>query len=324
MITIRIFTVLAALFLWGCTGAPTIKDADSIAPDSRIVFGSVEVWSDDKQETWGTDWLGHSGFYLMILPPDTDEAITYRLDKDGMFFWALEPGEYTLLGYLWLDGGLQRTGGIDTTFEVPAVGGDVYLGTIIFREIGPFLLPLFEDRFDVIAAQYDVKFPERRGTTVKRVLELADPVGSFAATREECDEAWNIECDKRYKGVTPISPKVTQSGFPTIESLIPEFRWKPCPKQGVSYDFVLYEAATYSFDQAIPRYMRGRLAAYEEGLTEARWQPDTPLKPDTRYFWSVRMREGDTVSHWSTQSHSTFLLIYASWGSGQWFQFKTG
>ena len=324
MIAIRILTVLAALFLWGCTGAPTIKDAESVAPDSRIVFGSVEVWSGDEQETWGTDWFGHSGFYLMILPPDTDEAITYRLDKDGMFFWALEPGEYTLLGYHWLDEGLHRTGGMGTTFEVPAAGGDVYLGTIVIRAIGPYLLSMFEDRFDFIAAQYDAKFPVRRGTTVKRLLEPADPVGSFEATREECDEAWNIECDKRYKGVTPISPKVTQSGFPTIESLTPEFRWKPCPKQGVSYDFVLYEAATYSFDQAIPRYMRGRLAAYEEGLTEARWQPDTPLKPDTRYFWSVRMREGDTVSHWSTQSHSTFLLIYASWGSGQWFQFKTG
>lgn len=324
MITIRILTVLAALFLWGCTGAPTIKDAESIAPDSRIAFGSVEVWRANEQETLGTNWLGHSGFYLMILPPDTDEAITYQLDKDGTFFWALEPGEYTLLGYQWFDEGLQRTGGIGTTFEVPAAGGDVYLGTIVFREIGPYLVTLFEDRFDVIAAQYDAKFPVRRGTTVKRLLEPADPVGSFVATREECDEAWNIECDKRYKGVTPISPKVTQSGFPTIESLTPEFRWKPCPKQGVSYDFVLYEAATYSFDQAIPRYMRGRLAAYEEGLAEARWQPDTPLKPDTRYFWSVRMREGDTVSHWSTQSHSTFLLIYASWGSGQWFQFKTG
>lgn len=108
-------------------------------------------------------------------------------------------------------------------------------------------------------------------------------------------------------------PKVTQSGFPTIGSLTPEFRWKPCPKQGVSYDFVLYEAATYSFDQMTPLYMRGRVAAYEEGLVEARWQPDTPLKPDTRYFWSVRMREGDPVSHWSTQSHSTFLLVYMSW-----------
>ena len=159
-----------------------------------------------------------------------------------------------------------------------------------------------------------IRPPRRRRSA--RSLTLAE--------REECDEAWNIECDKRYKGVTPISPKVTQSGFPIIESFTPEFRWKPCPKQGISYDFVLYEAATYSFDQAIPRYMRGRLAAYEEGLAEARWQPDMPLKPDTRYFWSARMREGDTVSHWSTQSHSTFLLIYASWGSGQWFQFKTG
>ena len=168
------------------------------------------------------------------------------------------------------DEDLQRTGGIGATFEVPAAGGDVYFGTIVFRAIGPYLLPLFEDRFGVNAAQYNAKCPVRRGTTVKRLLEPAEPVGSSAATRAECDEAWNIEFDKRYRGVTPISPKVTQSGFQTIGSLTPEFRWKPFPKQGVSYDFILNEAATYSFDQMAPQYMRGRVAAYEEGLAEAR------------------------------------------------------
>lgn len=86
MITIRILTLLGALLLWGYISAPTIKDAESIAGDSRIAFGSVEVWSGDEQETWGTKWLGHNYFYLMILPPDTDEAIPYRRDKDGTFF----------------------------------------------------------------------------------------------------------------------------------------------------------------------------------------------------------------------------------------------
>ena len=324
MNTIRSLTALAALFLWGCTAAPTMKDAESVAPDSRIVFGSVEVWSGDEQETWGTKFLGSNYFYLMILPPDLNEAITYRLDKGGVFFWTLEPGEYTLLGYHWADDGLQRTGGIGSVFEVPEAGGDVYLGTIVFRALGPYLLPLFEDRFAAVAARYDAKFPARRGTTVKQLLEAPESVGSFADVRDECDEEWRIDCGKRYKGVTPIAPKVSQSGFPTAGSLTPEFRWKPCAKEDVSYDFILYEAAAYNFSDMAPKlYMKGRVAAYEEGLTEARWQPDTPLRPDTRYFWSVRMREGDTVSQWSTQSHSTFLLVYSSWGSGQWFQFKT-
>ena len=324
MYKIRFLAALTALFLWGCTAAPTIKDVEDVAPDSRIVFGSVEVMSGDEQETWGMGWLGSNYFYLTILPPDTNEAITYRLDKDGLFFWALDPGQYTLLGYHWSDESVQRKGSIGATFEVPETGGDIYLGSIVFRVYGPYLMPVFEDRFDEISAQYDAKFPARRGTTVKELLEAPGPVGSFAEVRDECAEEWSIECAKRYKGVTPITPKVSQSGFPTVGSLTPEFRWKPCPKQGVSYDFILYEAATYTLDQFAPIYMKGRIAAYAEGLTESRWQPETPLQPDTRYFWSVRMRDGDTVSHWSTQSHSTFLLVYASWGSGQWFQFKTG
>ncbi len=324
MITKLNWSVLAALLLLGCSAAPTMKDAVDVTPDSRIAFGSAEVWSGDKQETWGMKWMGANHFYLVILPPGSDEAITYRLDDDGAFFWALEPGEYLLVGYHWSDEGVQQTGGIGSTFVVPESGGDVYLGTIVFHAFGPYLMPRFEDRFATLAAQYDARFPARRGTSVKLLLEAAEPVGNFANLRGECDEHWRIECDKRFQGITPIAPRVSQSGFPTVGSLTPEFRWKPCPKDGVSYDFVLYEAAAYSFDQLTPLYMKGRIVAYEEGLAESSWQPDKPLRPDTRYFWSVRMREGDTVSHWSTQSHSTFLLVYMSWSAGQWFQFKTG
>lgn len=324
MYKMRYLAVMAALLLWACTPTPTMKDVETLTPEARLVFGSVEVWSGDEQETWGTGWLGSNYFYLMILPPDSNKAISYRLDKDGMFFWALEPGEYTLLGYHWANEGVQQTGSLGATFEVPKVGSDSYLGTIILRSLGPYMIPVFEDRYDVVAAAYDAKFPARRGTAVTQLLESPGPVGEFANVRDECHEDWSIECDKRFKGITPISPKVKQSGFPTVGSLTPEFRWKPCPKGGVSYDFILYEAAAYSFgDMLEPLYMKGRVVAYEEALGEARWQPKTPLQPDTRYFWSVRMREGDTVSAWSTQSHSTFLLVYSSWGTGRWFQFKT-
>ena len=38
--------------------------------------------------------------------------------------------------------------------------------------------------------------------------------------------------------------------------------------------------------------MKGRVIAYEEDFKEPYWQPESPLKSDTRYFWSVRLREG--------------------------------
>lgn len=312
------------LLLWGCAVPPTMKDVEQITADTSIVFGSIEVYDEDELQEWGSRFFGYDHFYLTILPPDSNEAITYKLDEEGKFFWSLPPGQYTLLGYIWETDTGKRSGHIGADFSVPEPGADAYIGTIVFRGNMVFLVPSFEDRFDQIANIYDAKFPGRQGTAVKQLMEAPQAVGNFSAIRGQCHEDWKIECDKRFHGVTPISPDVSQSGFPTLDTLRPEFRWKGCARKDISYDLILYEAAAYAYGgQGVPSYMRGRVVAYEEDLKKPRWQPETPLKPDTRYIWSVRLREGETVSGWSTQSHSTFLLVYMSWGHGQWFQFKT-
>ena len=46
-------TLLASLLLWGCAAPPTMKDVEQVAADSSIVFGSVEVYEDGKQQEWG-------------------------------------------------------------------------------------------------------------------------------------------------------------------------------------------------------------------------------------------------------------------------------
>jgi hypothetical protein len=312
------------LLLWGCAVPPKMKDVEQITADTSIVFGSVEVYDEDELQAWGSRFFGYDYFYLTILPPDSNEAISYKLDKEGKFFWSLPPGEYTLLGYIWDTDTGQRSGHIGAGFSVPEPGVDAYIGTIVFRGNMVFLIPGFEDRFDQIAKLYDVRFPGRQGTAVKQLMSAPQAVGNFSAVRSQCHDDWNIECDKRFHGVTPISPEVSQSGFPMLDTVLPEFRWKGCARTDISYDLILYEAAAYAFGgQNVPSYMRGRVVAYLEDLKEPRWQPETPLKPDTRYIWSVRLRDGETVSRWTTQSHSTFLLVYMSWGHGQWFQFKT-
>lgn len=319
-----IAAVSATLFLWGCAAPPTMTDVEEVTADTSIVFGSVEVYEAGKLKEWGTRFFGYDHFYLTILPANSNEAITYKLDKTGNFFWSLPPGEYTLLGFVWDSDTGQRSGRIGVDFSVEESGADAYLGTIVYRGNVVFMVPGIEDRFGQIAAAYDAKFPGRRGSAVRRLLEAPAAVGHAAAYRGPCDSVWKVECDKRFRGVTPISPEVTQSGFPTANDLLPEFRWKGCPRSEVTYDLILYEAAAYAVGGAlVPSYMKGRVVTYVEDLAQPFWRPDKPLKPDTRYFWSVRFRDGDTVSGWSTQSHSTFLLVYMSWGSGQWFQFKT-
>jgi hypothetical protein len=64
-------------------------------------------------------------------------------------------------------------------------------------------------------------------------------------------------------------------------------------------------------------------ATYAEGLTEPRFTPSAPLRPDKKYEWSVRLRRGDTVSSWSTTSFSLNLLIAGRSNSRSVFGFET-
>lgn len=316
--------LLAAIWLCGCETPPTMKDVETTDAASSIVFGSVEVYVDGEQQKWGAKFTGHKYFYLTILPPDTSEAITYRLAKDGVFYWALPPGEYLLLGYHWQDLQAQRTGRIGATFSVPENGADAYLGSITFRGNEILVVPEFQDRFDEIKVKYAAKFPDRQREIVRQLFEPPQPVGTFSSYRGRCHADWGIECTDRFSGVTPISPEVARSGFPKTSSLQPELRWTPSSNPDVSYDLILYDAASYAMGGAmIPMYMKGRVVAYAEDLQAPYWQPPIPLAPDTRYIWSVRLREGETVSGWSTQGHFTFLIVAMSSAHGQWFQFMT-
>lgn len=323
----RLCTGLAAvaLLLAGCATAPSMQDVDIVTADTRIVYGSVDVFSaKGKLHDWGVGWTGHNYFYVTILPAGSTEAITYRLDDDGMFYWALEPGDYSLLGYYWQKDQTWRTGRFGADFTVPAAGADQYLGSIELRSIRVGLVPIVKDRYDEMAARYGAKFPQRKGTSVSKLIEMPGELGTVADYRHQCHDAWGIECTDRFSGVTPVSPECKKTGFPVTPGLQPTFRWQASSRDEVTYDLVLYEAASYSVGAAIKNsYMRGHRVAYVEGLDTPSWTPESALRPDTRYFWSVRMREGDTVSGWSTQSHFTFALIAWSSGSGNWFQFRT-
>jgi hypothetical protein len=316
--------LLAVTVLFGCETPPTMTDAEAVDVAGGIAFGSVEVYMDGDLQKWGVKFTGSKCFYLTILPPDTSEAITYKVAKDGKFYWTLPPGEYLLLGYHWQDLQTKRSGRIGARFIVPASGADAYLGAMVFRCNQLFLVPSYEDRFEEAKSSLAKKFPGRQREVVRQLIEPAQPAGQFSALRGQCHADWGIECTDRFKGVTPFSPEVKQSGFPAIDSLQPEFRWKPSSKPGVSYDLIIYDAAAYSMGGAmITMYMKGREVAYVEDLQASRWRPPEPLAPDTRYFWSVRLRENGTVSGWSTQGHFTFLIVAMSAGHGQWFQFMT-
>lgn len=116
-------------------------------------------------------------------------------------------------------------------------------------------------------------------------------------------------------GVTPQYPKVGALDLvvPTVDNLTPVFRWTPAGELGATYDFVIYEGPEKPrigeiFGSGYKLGERpGAQVYYREGLTQPEHRVERPLQPGTVYYWSVRVRRGQTVSDWS-RFHSRACL----------------
>lgn len=102
--------------------------------------------------------------------------------------------------------------------------------------------------------------------------------------------------------------------YSNTESCTPQLSWKlrkNTPPTAI-YDIAIYEA--------LKSKQRGERVLYVEGVVGTSYIVQTPLKPDTHYLWSVRVRLPDgRVSAWSTYSSND--LIFDSYGN--WFELKT-
>jgi hypothetical protein len=124
-----------------------------------------------------------------------------------------------------------------------------------------------------------------------------------------------------FHGVTPIYPKAAAftNIFPEVDSLQPTLIWEPVSEIDVTYDVVIYKAIITSAGQR----MVGELVDYRERLSQSEYTPTPPLKLDTEYYWSVRVRKGDKVSNWSRYDYEAFFGIGHAWGANLPFRFKT-
>ena len=134
-------------------------------------------------------------------------------------------------------------------------------------------------------------------------------------------------------GFAPVYPKQTFSlmhlrsnmadvlDWAKVDSLQPTFRWEPFPgtdqrgwgtptkpfvvvEDAKSVSDVTYELKIWIVSNGAP----GEVVYEREGLTEPSHRIESPLKPETEYYWSVRARfklEGKPrVTEWSlTTAH---------------------
>jgi len=316
--------LVAAVLATGCESGPVIEDVEQPAAGQSIVFGHVDVVIDGKVQEWGYGWTGVTSCCLMILPPESSQAITYKLDEDGIFYWNLGPGDYQLLGFRYQKGTASQVGVVGGSFTVPDASEAVYIGNIRINMMKGRYVTIVEDKADELIAAYKAEFPGRKGDVRVALLELPDKIGNFSGIVHECSDIWGVDCSGNFRGITPLTPVVEANQFVETDSLVPVFSWKAAGARGISYDLIVYEVATYSIPGGIGNQkIKGRMIIYEEDIVETTYKLETPLKEDTKYYWSVRLRDGDVVSRWSTYSHFGFYVFYMTSGYGQWFGFST-
>ncbi len=305
---------LLAILVAACATTDLVKEGGERVAGYGDVFGRFIVIEDGKEANFGfmSDGLG-----VRIRPAKTDETQLVKVKGDGSFYWSLRPGDYVIQS-LWFKGHTVR---LWTSFTVPETGKAAYLGDVT--------MTLDHGRIRIgFADQYAVrqKHAEGKAEAIKGLLRPEQELGSrIEAIRPICSGYWGLSCERSPQGVVPLSPKGAQDGYPLISTLTPLFAWKPSPNEGVTYELAIYEDYLWPgyFDAPLAQRERGKLIFFTEGIREAKYQLETPLQPGRKYMWSVRLRNGDTVSTWSVRSYYYFWLVGYASGSGLWFGFET-
>lgn len=305
---------LGALYASGCAGG--IRDVEAPG-DQPVVFGRI-LASEDGRRLDGIDLLRNEEFRLIVLPDGSSSASDYLPDEDGVFCWALVPGGYSIAGFFRAFGASKvSTGRIGFGFRVPQESGPVYIGDLVIEfSRGSYTLRVDD-------ALGSATHPCGLGTrVVKQLMAPVGEPGSFRETLPICNGFWGDTCGRRNAGVIPISPRASTS-FPPLSTLTPRLQWQPAGNGTFSYDVVVYEAASWVLNGIQRHQFPGHVAVYAENVAQPSLALTTPLEPDTRYYWSVRLRDGDRVSTWSSHGYFDFYLVGFSSAYNQPFTFTT-
>lgn len=127
-------------------------------------------------------------------------------------------------------------------------------------------------------------------------------------------------------GIEPIYPGVRMVGktYETVDTLTPTFRWKSGAPSGSTYDFAIWDSGKTSVSGLNAfEVTKGPAVYYKEGLARPEHTVEIPLGPDSRYFWSVRIRSNGKVSGWAYYDYEQWTGVGSSSGRNWLYNFKT-
>ncbi|HET7671438.1 MAG TPA: hypothetical protein VFK84_13600 [Burkholderiales bacterium] len=317
-----------ALLVSCAAQAPVSEAEGTAAAGYGRVFGRVHYSYNGAPTELGLAMLGSHDVTLFVRQAGSDQMQYLKPQRDGTFSWPLKAGDYVLVGLA-----AGRTAGSyreNTTRRYMApialaeAGTALYIGDIRVQSRGGRYNIDVVDEYDETLRRMQPQLEGAKFRPVKALMQPERPPGNYKRVQSVCAAAWQLACSDTHQGVEIVAPVGPGMTFPSTESLTPVLEWKPSPRKDVTYDVVVYESLTfaYGFGDQVNRLLGGRVA-YAEGLTEPRFVPPTALQPGKKYEWSVRLRDGDTVSSWSTTSFSLNLLVAGRRESGRLFAFET-
>lgn len=314
----------ALALLAACEGMPTAPVEEAAATKEAgygRAFGRVRYFENGKELEWTVGLLRQEYFTLFVRSVGTGEIHYMDIPSGGAFWWPLRPGDYVALGFQRVRRGgatIWSTGRLAARFSVPQAGQAVYIGELRIDARRYEVL----DRYEAALESARERIAAAKLEPVKGLLRFdSTRLGKYSRVSDVCSAAWELSCDAAYRGIRPLENSAWNYGV--TADLTPLLAWQPSRSARVTYDVAVYE----SFEVTNPSggtmaRLRGSLVAYAEDLREPRYVPP-PLAPGARYEWTVRLRDGDAVSTWSTTDFSLFAVVMATRYSGQYFGFQT-
>jgi hypothetical protein len=307
------------LTLAGCAMPPSGSGVSGTSPPT--VFGRLVAKRGGDADCYALVWFETENRGLML-----------PFDADGWFAWTLDPGDY-VFSDLWCTWESTRyMGPLNVRLKVAPHTAPIYIGHLPFDYARNRFEPISWSMNEVeAAAEFARRYPGAAAAIPQEPLRDPGP-GNFRTIRSICASEWGLECGHLWQGIEPLEPiKLVEPpdpaveqhpygpGLATLDTLVPPLKWKPATAAGMTYDVAVWEAVTYHVGPFSDVYAPGRLAVYAENIDSPQLGIPDPLKPKTKYVWSVRLRKGDRVSTWSLRGH--FSLFYTRWG--EWFSFET-